>query len=674
MKHTLAIYCVALSGAGISGASAGVVRPPPVTTPAAQASLTLPGQTFSLPRPSNVLIHARQDNDNNNAQIQQLQQQEQQEQQRNAASLSSISSSFSSRFTSLSSSASSTVSQMQSSLQSAQQAMNTLQQSANDASRSASQASQSAASAVASVQSSAASAQASLSSSLQASMVASASSAEQVLSISMSSVMVAAVSSVSASFVAQQAAAVANLPAPPTATVTAVAESGFPGTVPEVNGAVAPQGQSSFLQTNQRSNVLGACSTPEVVLAFAGIILGAVGLSSLGCIVFLWFWKRRPAVKNSSDKKTNSRGSTGGASGTGLSGESRSSGGSLRQWRIRASTTRPKMGGTAASPSNVSLKEYKLPEYERVFFENKETKAKSTTSSPTKSTSSPAFAAPAVPVESTAPTATAVSTNDRIFSTWSFTTAGGGETSTRNNTNNNNGSTFFEASSPTSSARDVVAPLNVYQNQQQQRASRNFSRTSRAFNSSSNSGVNKPRPTSSVYEPFGLGIRSEPRGLDRISRMEEEWNRSQMQRATTTAGNTANKASNAPLYTTNYAYYAGNGGNNNNNNNNGNTRQKEPTASRYANKDSADSLAREYHDFVSQLAPVSQYGATPAATAVVAESSSLAAATSPSSRNRAQRSPTVPPAGPLPGLPSRGNEESEAGTGFSIRPYLQRFI
>lgn len=475
--------------------------------------------------------------------------------------------------------------------------------------------------------------------------------------------MVAAVASVSAAV--QQAAAVANLPSPPTATATAAVNGGFPGTVPEVNGAAAPQSQqSSLLQTSQQSNVLGACTTPEVVLAFAGIVLGAVGLASLGCIVFLWFWKRRPAVKSSSDKKASGRGSTGGASGTGLSGESRSSGGSLRQWRIRASTTRPKMGSNtaAASPSDVSPKEYKLPEYERVFPETKGAKAaRSATISPTKTASPTTASVAAAPVESTAPTATAVSTNDRIFSAWSFTTAGRGETSMGNNNNNNNGTTFFEASSPTSSARDVVAPLNVYRNQHQQSASRNFSRTSRAF-TSSNMGTNQPRPTSSVYEPFGLGIRSEPRGLDRISRMEEEWNRSQMQRAmTTTAG--ANKANNA-VYTTNYAYYAGNGGNN---------RQKETTASRNTNKDSADSLAREYHDFVSQLAPVSQYGATPGAAAAVA-SAGTSPATSPSSRNPARREPTVPPAGPLPGLPGGGNGDGEVGTGFSIRPYLQGLI
>ncbi|KIH92596.1 hypothetical protein SPBR_02403 [Sporothrix brasiliensis 5110] len=566
----------------------------------------------------------------------------------------------SSRFTSLSSSASSTISQLQTSLQSAQQAVNTLKQSADDASRSASQASRSASSALASAQSSAASAQASLSSSLAASMLASVSSAEQVMSISMSSVMVAAVASASASFVAQQAAAVANLP---TATVTAATDAGLPGTVPEANGASAPQSQPPILQTNRQNNALGACTTPEVVLAFAGIILGAVGLASLGCIVFLWFWKRRPAVTNSTVKKPSGRGSPSAASGTGLSGESRSSGGSLRQWRIRASTTRPKMDSRVAPPSEVTLKEYKLPEYERVFPEGEEAaKAK--------------LASAAAPADSTAPTATAVSSNDRIFSTWSFTTAGGGDPSTANNGNStNNGSTFFEAGSPTSSARDVVAPLNVYRSQNQVRASRNFSRTSRMIPvSSTNAGTTtstyKPRPTSSVYEPFGLGSRSEPRGLDRISRMEEEWNRSQMQRATTTAGSAGNKASNA-LYTTNYAYYTGNtsfnNNNSNNNNNSSSTRTKETTASRYTNKDSADSLAREYHDFVSQLAPVSQYGATPAATANVA-------AASPSSRSRTQREPTIPPAGPLPGLPSRANDSNQGGSAFSIRPYLQGLI
>ncbi|CAK7217732.1 hypothetical protein SBRCBS47491_003270 [Sporothrix bragantina] len=652
---------------------AGVVR----STVAIDASITLSGQTIAQPRPTNILIHARQDDDNNNnAQIQQIQLQEQQDQQRNAASLSSISSSFSSRFTSLSSSASSTISQLQTSLQSAQQAMNTLQQSANDASRSASELSSSAASAMASVQSSAASVQSAMSSSLQASMLASASSAEQVLSISMSSVMVAAVASVSAAVVAEQAAAVAGLPPPPTATVTAAVN------VPNVNGAAAQENQGSFLQASrQQNNVLGACTTPEVVLAFAGIVLGAVGLASLGCVVFLWYWKRRPATNKSSEtaKSKNSRGS---GSGSGLSGESRSSGGSLRQWRIRASTTKPQMNSSSSSgsstkstvpPLEVSLKEYKLPSYEPNLFGAKTSLAepmpspKSTTASPTK-TKGPSTAVPAASAVQTAPAeGTAVSTDDRIFSAWSFTTAGGDNNNNNrsSNGNNNNKSTFFDASSPTTtisnnSARDIVAPLNIYQTQQQQRASRNFSRSSRAMGSMS---FSKPRPTSSVYEPFGAYY-----GLDRISRMEEEWNRSQMQRAVTTTSNTNTSAvaKNNANYTTNYAYYTNS--NSNSNNNKGSAQQKEsPYSTRYTNKGSADSLAREYHDFVSQLAPVSQYGATPGVVAASSETTTVSASSSPTSRNRAQREPTVPPAGPLPGLPS-GN------SGFAIKPFIQGLI
>ncbi len=617
MRHVLALCCLALGGAGVSAAAVPPpAAAPPQASPASQVSITLPGQTQALSRPTNIVIHDRRDdNGNDNAQIQQLQQQVQQQQQQvqqqqqqNAQSLSSLSSSFSSRFNSLSTSASNTISQLQSSLQSAQQAANTLQQSADEARRSADDAGRSVSAAMASV--SAAAAQASQQSE---SMAASAASAADAMSTSMSSVMAAAVSSASASISAavvqaeqaQQAQLLAGLRgADSTVTMAAAAAGGFLVSGPTETPSSSP------------SNALGACSTPEVVLAFAGIVLGAVGVASLGCVLALWYWRRRqearrnggrrddemPASRSSSRSSSRSGGSSAAKNAnknSGLAGESQGFGGNLRQWRIRASVSKPRItrlfrmaaaaDEAAAMPSppmDVSLTPYKLPDYEQTFLERKGQASRTDSVTPAPlSVAVPAAAGTAAPARgptrpAPAAVASAVSTNNRVLSTWSVTTAGD------DNGIGNNMSSYF--------TRNF-----------------NFSRSSRlpASRSSSNNtaanAVSRPRPTSSVYDPLGNGANPAGTfGLDRISRMEEEWNRSQMQAKSGAKKPVAPAV--AAYYATNYDYYT-------------KERQQQQAsqqaseaskteAGRSGSQSSVDSLAREYHDFVSQLAPISQYG------------------------------------------------------------------